>query len=114
MLDPDDAEKLLTHLVTYQYASAEHVTLTLLWRTMMRRGAALGLNVDDYHPEDQCLEIVHRPASDTPTRTANAGSDWSRSRRKRATCSTTQAADQHIDAEERREQLDSYLERSNE
>lgn len=95
MLVPNDAEELLTYLETYQYASVEHVTLTLLWRTMMRRGAAHGLDVDDYHPEDQCLEIVHRPDTDTPIKngkrgqrlvalsgkTCNLLDDWLRERR---------------------------------
>jgi hypothetical protein len=33
---------------------------------MLRRGAAHGLDVDDYHPEDQCLEVLQRPETDTP------------------------------------------------
>ena len=66
MLDSEAAEDVLTYPQTYEYASAEHVTLSLLWHTMMRRGAAHGLDVDDYHPEDRCLEVVHRPETDYP------------------------------------------------
>jgi hypothetical protein len=42
---------------------------------MLRRGAAHGLGVDYYHAEDQCLEILHRPETDTPqSRTASVAS----------------------------------------
>jgi integrase len=73
MLDSEAAEVVLTYLETYEYASAEHVTLSLLWHTMMRRGAAHGLDVDDYHPEDRCLEVVHRPETDTPIKNGKRG-----------------------------------------
>jgi len=65
-LDSEDAEAILEHLETYEYASRPHVTIALFWHTMMRRGAARALDVDDYHPEEQCLEVRHRPESDTP------------------------------------------------
>ena len=78
MLDSEAAEDVLTYLETYEYASAEHVTLSLLWHTMMRRGAAHGLDVDDYHPEDRCLEVVHRPERSRTlrSRTASVASGW--------------------------------------
>jgi len=56
--------------------SAEHVTLSLLWHTMVRRGAAHGLDVVDYHHEDGCLEVVHRPEKDIRSRTASVASGW--------------------------------------
>lgn len=62
-LDSAHAEVMLTYLETYQYASLPHVVLSLLWQTMLRRGAAHALDVDDYHPEDQYLEVVHRPGT---------------------------------------------------
>lgn len=37
-LHTDEAENVLTYLEKYEYASLRHVTLTLLWHTMMRRG----------------------------------------------------------------------------
>jgi site-specific recombinase XerD len=73
MLDADDAETVLSYLETYEYASAEHVTLALLWHTMVRRGAAHGLDVEDYYPEDQCLEVVYRPETDTPIKNGKRG-----------------------------------------
>ncbi|QLD90375.1 site-specific integrase [Natronomonas salina] len=73
MLDPEDAEEVLSYLETYYYASLDHVLLSLLWQTMMRRGAAHGLDVRDYHREDQCLEILHRPETDTPIKNGQRG-----------------------------------------
>jgi len=66
MLDADDAEPMLEYLERYEYASRRHVTVSLLWHTMMRIGAAHALDVEDYDPEGQCLEIRHRPETGTP------------------------------------------------
>lgn len=65
-LHTDDAEQMLAHLAKYEYASLQHVTLALLWHTMMRRGAARALDLRDYDRADQYLTIVHRPETDTP------------------------------------------------
>jgi len=66
MLDADDAEPMLEYLERHEYASRRHVTVSLLWHTMMRIGAAHALDVEDYDPEGQCLEIRHRPDTGTP------------------------------------------------
>jgi hypothetical protein len=42
---------------------------------MLRRGAAHGLDVDVYHHEDQCLEILHRPETDNPIENGKIG-EW--------------------------------------
>jgi integrase len=73
MLNSDDAEAVLGYLETYEYASIEHVTLALLWHTMMRRGAAHALDVDDYCPEEQCLDVVHQPETGTPIKNGTRG-----------------------------------------
>lgn len=73
MLDGEDAEEILEYLETYEYASVEHVTPSLLWRTMLRRGAAHSLDVRDYDPEDQFLEVVHRPDTGTPIKNGGSG-----------------------------------------
>jgi integrase len=66
MLEPEKAKSALSYLHRYKYASIEHVTMVLLWRTMMRRGAARALDVEDYNPDEQFIEIKHRPDTDTP------------------------------------------------
>lgn len=73
MIEADEAEKVLSYLETYYYATLDHVTISLLWHTMMRRGAAHSLDVEDYHPEDSCLEIRHRPETGTPLKNGKRG-----------------------------------------
>jgi integrase len=72
-LEAEEAEEVLAYLRKYQYASIEHVTLTLLWRTMMRRGAVKSLDIGDYNREEQYLDTKHRPDSGTPLKNKNDG-----------------------------------------
>lgn len=72
-LHTEDAEQALAYLTKYEYASLRHVTLTLLWHTMMRRGAARAIDLQDYHRDDQYIEIVHRPESETPLKNGEGG-----------------------------------------
>lgn len=65
MLDPERAERILEHLQKYEYATLEHAFLEVLWHTGLRVGAARGLDVADYHSDDQYLELVHRPEQGT-------------------------------------------------
>ncbi|MWG36672.1 tyrosine-type recombinase/integrase [Halomarina oriensis] len=66
MLSADRATAVLSYHEKYHYASLEHVTLALLWHTMMRRGSARALDVEDYHTDERYLEVVHRPDTGTP------------------------------------------------
>lgn len=72
-LEAEDAEVLLDYLGTYEYASLPHVTIALLWHTMMRRGAVHALDVDDYYPEEQYLDVRHRPDTGTPIKNGYDG-----------------------------------------
>jgi integrase len=65
MLAPERADKVLAHLVQYEYASLPHVLLEVLWHTGLRIGATRGLDVEDFNSEDQYLKIVHRPEDGT-------------------------------------------------
>ncbi|WP_049923916.1 tyrosine-type recombinase/integrase [Halopiger djelfimassiliensis] len=73
MLDTETAEAALDWHRRYQYASEQHVVLRLAWRTWMRRGAIRALDLDDYHPDEEYVEVVHRPESDTPIKNKEAG-----------------------------------------
>jgi site-specific recombinase XerD len=73
MLDAEQAAEVLAHYRKYRYASLEHVTLALLWHTMMRRGSARALDVSDYNAEEMYLEAVHRPETDTPLKNQERG-----------------------------------------
>ncbi|WP_459192051.1 tyrosine-type recombinase/integrase [Halosimplex sp. J119] len=72
-LEAETAEKVLGHLEKYEYATIEHVTLSLMWHTMMRIGGVHALDVDDYHSDDQYIEVRHRPEGGTPIKNKEAG-----------------------------------------
>ena len=73
MLKADRADEILDYLSKYEYASLAHVTLLLLWRCGLRIGAAHALDVDDYEPVELSVEVVHRPATDTPLKNKSDG-----------------------------------------
>jgi len=73
MLESDRAKEVLTYLEKYQYASLEHVTLALMWHTMMRIGSERALDVDDYYPDEQYLNVEHRPETETPLKNQHRG-----------------------------------------
>ncbi|GGN98749.1 tyrosine-type recombinase/integrase [Halomicroarcula sp. S1AR25-4] len=71
LVSADRAQEILEHLDRYRYATLEHALLSVLWHTGLRIGAATGLDVEDYDPDEQCLNLVHRP--DTGTTLKNKG-----------------------------------------
>ncbi|MFC6723377.1 tyrosine-type recombinase/integrase [Halobium palmae] len=73
MLERETADKVLSHLRKYEYASRPHVSMALLWHTMMRVGAARALDLSDYYRKEQYLEVVHRPETDTPIKNKQRG-----------------------------------------
>jgi site-specific recombinase XerD len=73
MLEANRAQAALEYLNDYEYATREHVTLVLLWRTSMRRGELHALDLGDFDQEEPALEIRHRPESDTPLK----NQEWS-------------------------------------
>lgn len=66
MLDTEVADEILEYLATYEYASARHVTMLLIWHALLRRGAVRALDVTDYDPLEMSLEVCHRPETGTP------------------------------------------------
>lgn len=73
MLDTEEAEDVLAYLAKYQYASCLHVTVSLMWRTMMRVSGVHALHLDDYHRDEQYTEVRHRPETDTPIKNKKDG-----------------------------------------
>jgi integrase len=73
MLDPDRAKAILSFLSKFEYASRQHVVLTLLWHTMMRVGAARSLDLEDYDTDELSLQVVHRPKTGTPIKNQEGG-----------------------------------------
>lgn len=72
MLDADRAEAILQYIDRYQYASRDHVVLALLWHTGIRLGGLRALDVDDVDLEAPCLELRHRPDTETPLKNGTA------------------------------------------
>jgi len=68
MVEPDVIRSILDYLSTFEYASSDHVTLLLMWRCLLRRGAVRAIDLDDAHlnDDDPYLEIHHRPDTGTP------------------------------------------------
>lgn len=65
MLDPEDAKGLIQYLRKFELGTRRHALIEVLWHTGMRIGAAHGLDLEDYDPGEQSLEIRHRPDEGT-------------------------------------------------
>ncbi|WP_336330995.1 tyrosine-type recombinase/integrase [Haloarcula sp. CGMCC 1.2071] len=72
-LDSARAEPILEYLHEYRYASAQHITLLLMWRTSARRGGIRALDLDDFDAEDRALCFRHRPETGTPLKNGERG-----------------------------------------
>jgi len=73
MLESEKAEAIIEYLRKFRYAGRDHVIILLLWRTGMRLGALRAIDVSDYDPDERCVELVHRPETDTPLKNAGHG-----------------------------------------
>jgi integrase len=73
MLEEGRAEDLLEYLGRYEYASRPHVVIALMWHTMMRVGAIHALDLDDFDPDEQSIQVVHRPETGTPIKNSTDG-----------------------------------------
>lgn len=65
-LDEDRASEILSYLEKFRYASREHVIIALLWHAGIRLGTLRAIDVDDYDSVAQCIDVRHRPETDTP------------------------------------------------
>ncbi|MFC6723181.1 tyrosine-type recombinase/integrase [Halobium palmae] len=60
------AETILEHIERFGYAGRDHIILAILWHTGVRLGSLRALDVGDFDPDAQCLDLRHRPKSETP------------------------------------------------
>ncbi|PAU78799.1 integrase [Halorubrum salipaludis] len=65
-IERETAHNILEYLTKYEYASLRHVLFALLWDTGFRLGTVRALDLEDYHSEEQYVEVKHRPDEDTP------------------------------------------------
>jgi site-specific recombinase XerD len=66
MITEETAEEILNYLDKYEYGTLRHALFAVLWTTGFRIGTVRSLDLDEYHPEDHFIEVVHRPESGTP------------------------------------------------
>jgi len=71
ILEADRAERIQEYLERYEYASLNHVLFRILWRTGMRIGTAVALDVSDYNSNEMQLRIRHR--ANTPLKKQEQG-----------------------------------------
>ena len=64
-IDSETAEEILDYLTKFEYATLRHALFYVLWHTGMRTGSVHSLDLDDYYPEEQYLEVRHRPEQGT-------------------------------------------------
>ncbi|WP_394739455.1 tyrosine-type recombinase/integrase [Natronococcus roseus] len=67
------AEEVLEYLRRFEYASRSHTLLELLWHTGLRIGAVYSLDIEDYDPEEERLELTHRPDTETALKNKSEG-----------------------------------------
>jgi Site-specific recombinase XerD len=72
-ISPERADEILDYLSTDEYASQRHTLFSLLWHTGMRIEGARTLDLDDFHPADEYIEVHHRPETETPLKNGPRG-----------------------------------------
>jgi site-specific recombinase XerD len=55
------------------FGTAKHAFLEIAWHTGARMGSLLALDLGDYNPDEQYVEFVHRPSTDTPLKNKTDG-----------------------------------------
>jgi len=74
-LEPDRAEALLEYYGRDREArgSRAHALLVLAWYTGARLGALRGLDLEDYHADEEYVEFHHNPRQDLPLKNGRDG-----------------------------------------
>lgn len=70
------AMQIVEYLNRFEYASRRHAIVALLWKTGMRMGAARSIDLDDLQPEENAIDIHHRPETETPIKNKRGGERW--------------------------------------
>lgn len=65
-IEKERAEEILDHLERFSYANRDHVVMAILWHTGIRLGSLRAFDVDDFDPDEKCLDLRHRPDTGTP------------------------------------------------
>lgn len=73
LIDSGRANAILDFLREYRYASPQHVTFLLMWRTGARRGGIRALDLKDFDQREMALSFEHRPETGTPLKNGKRG-----------------------------------------
>lgn len=73
VLEAERAQSILRYLYDWEYATPQHVTLLLLWRTSCRLGGLRALDVDDFDRDDRAICFRHRPKTGTVLKNKKKG-----------------------------------------
>jgi site-specific recombinase XerD len=72
-LETSRANLILNYLSKFEYASYRHTLFAFLWHTSMRISSARAIDLEDFHPSENYVEIRHRPEQDTPLKNKQKG-----------------------------------------
>ena len=72
-LDAEKASTVRQHLRKFEWASRDHTVFELLWSTGMRVGGLHALDLEDFHEDEQRLDLKHRPNRETPLKNGAGG-----------------------------------------
>lgn len=73
LIDSGRANAILDFLREYRYASPQHVTFLLMWRSGARRGGIRALDLKDFDRDEMALSFEHRPDTGTPLKNGKRG-----------------------------------------
>lgn len=65
IISADRMDQILAYLNRFEYASADHVIMALLWETGIRIGALQSIDVDDINTDKKEVSLQHRPQGGT-------------------------------------------------
>ncbi|MDS0477982.1 site-specific integrase [Natrinema sp. 1APR25-10V2] len=72
-LPRDRTKEILGYLRKYEYATLRHTLFAFIWHTGTRMGTVRAIDLTDYHPRHQYIEIHHRPETETPLKNKKDG-----------------------------------------
>lgn len=72
-LEPERAMAILDFLGRFEYASRDHALFAFATHTSARLGGLRAPDLEDYDRDARCVEIRHRPETDTPLKNGEDG-----------------------------------------
>jgi len=69
----EHAQRILSCLKKYDYASLRHVLILLLWKCALRTGTSRAIDLKDLDTQEGYIELHHRPETETPLKNKSDG-----------------------------------------